>query len=46
MLSKGDLVLAKHYKDLREDSDRDCGYYGFLYKKLILENPECVEYLV
>lgn len=33
-------------KDLREDSDRDCGYYGFLYKKLILENPECVEYLV
>lgn len=33
-------------KDLREDSDRDCGYYGFLYKKLILENPECVEYFV
>ena len=33
-------------KDLGEDSDRDCGYYGFLHKKLILENPECVEYLV
>lgn len=33
-------------KDLREDSDRDCGYYGFLYKKLILENPDYVEYIV
>ena len=33
-------------KDLREDSYRDCGYYGFLYKKLILENPDYVEYIV
>ena len=33
-------------KDLGEDSKVDYGIYGFLYKKLILENPEYVEYLV
>lgn len=40
------LDSVSSLKDLGEDSKVDYGIYGILYKKLILENPEYVEYLV
>lgn len=40
------LDSVSSLKDLGEDSKVDYGIYGFFYKKLILENPEYVEYLV
>lgn len=40
------LDSVSSLKDLGEDSKVDYGIYGFLYKKLILENPDYAEYLV
>lgn len=40
------LDSVSSLKDLGEDSKVDYRIYGFLYKKLILENHEYVEYLV
>ena len=40
------LDCVSSLKDLGEDSKVDYVIYGFLYKKLILENPEFIEYIV